>query len=375
MNRTYKIIIGIIVVVIVIAGIWYSATQKPAEKGTIKIGAILSFTGPAASYGNWGKNGIELAVEEIKKKYNQKIDLIIEDDNSDSVKAVSAAQKLIQIDKVKVIIMITSSNSFLAVAPIAEQNKIILFTSVSSSPNISQAGDYIFRNRISGLQEADKAADFIINDLKKNKIALFIENTDFGISYGNIFKSTLSNKNEKILAEEKYIQKSTDFRNNIIKIKSFEPEVVYLVCYIDDCINILKQAEELNFRPLWVSTSGIENQKLTNSISESTFDRIYYVSEYYDLNDLIIKEFNKRYETYYKEKSNLYSSNSYDAINIIYEAIEKVGYNPTKIKDWLYQLKDYKGVNGVLSFDSNGDVSKPLMIKTIKNGQFVKYED
>lgn len=364
-----KIWIPIIVIIIII--ILVVVFYKPAPKEAVKIGAILSLTGPAASYGNWAKNGLELAIKEIGV---DKINLIIEDDNSDSSKAVSAAQKLINIDKVKVIIAITSSTSFLAVAPIAEQNKVILFTSASSSPKISEAGDYIFRNRISGLDEASEAADFIIDKLSKNKIALIVENTDFGIDYGNVFKNKLSENGIETLAEEKYTQKGSDFRSNLTKIKSTDPEVVYLVCYIDDCINILKQAEELNLRPLWISTSGIENQKLINTVPKSTLDKIYYVNEYYDLSDPIIKEFNDKYEAYYKERSNLYGSNSYDAINIIYKAIDKVGYDATKIKEWLYRLRNYKGVNGVLSFNSDGDVSKPLMIKTIKNNQFIPYE-
>lgn len=362
-----KSIISIIILIILIivgcaVGIWY--LRAPSEQ--VKIGAILSLTGPAAPYGTWAKNGIELALAEENKNVPM---VIFEDDQSSAEKAVSAIQKMIQVDKVKVIIMSTPSSSFLAAAPIAEKSKVVLFTPGSSAPGITNAGDYIFRNRVNGLDESNMAAD-VVSQMDKNRVAVLAENTDFGKGYGDVFKNNLK-MGKELISDEYYAPKSMDYRSAITKFKSQGIQVVYLVCTIDDCITILKQAEEIRFRPIWVSTSGIENKKILQAFTEDVLGRVYYVSENYDLRDPATLAFNNKYEGKYKDVSNLYASNSYDATKILLAAVKEVGYDSVKIKNYIYSIKGYNGINGKLSFDSNGDVVKLLVVKTIKDGQFV----
>ena len=116
-------------------------------KETIRIGAIGPFTGDAAVYGQSEKNAIELAVQEINLDggiNGKKLEVIYEDGKCNGMDAATAAQKLINVDKVDIILGGVCSGETLAIAPLAEANEVLVFSSFSSSPDVTNAGDFIF---------------------------------------------------------------------------------------------------------------------------------------------------------------------------------------------------------------------------------------
>jgi branched-chain amino acid transport system substrate-binding protein len=139
MDKTTQIIIGIIVAIIILGGIWYGLSKKPTAPTTkepIKIGVILPLTGEMANWGESMKGGIELAKDEINSKggiMGRHLEIVYEDNQAcDKALTVSAFRKLINIDKVK-ITMVGCSGAVLAVAPIAEENRVILLTPMASA--------------------------------------------------------------------------------------------------------------------------------------------------------------------------------------------------------------------------------------------------
>ena len=172
MNKTAKIILGLIIVAAII---WIGVGLiKPVSTEPIKIGYIGPLTGGVAAYGETEKNVIELALQEINSsgELNRKLEVIYEDGKCDGKDAATAAQKLINIDKVKIILGGACSAETLAAAPLAEENKVILFSSFASNPSISQAGDYIFRNCFSDADFGKADAEFIVSRGIKRVAAL-----------------------------------------------------------------------------------------------------------------------------------------------------------------------------------------------------------
>jgi len=151
-TKTTKIIIGVIIAIIIIGGIWYGVSRKPTpkEEEMIKIGVLADLSGDYVSLLRGVPRGVELAKEDLEKETGRKIQLIIEDQKScDSKETVTIMNKFVSIDKVDAVIGGTCSNTTLAAAPIANQNKIIMISPASSAPTISQAGEYVFRTYIS----------------------------------------------------------------------------------------------------------------------------------------------------------------------------------------------------------------------------------
>jgi branched-chain amino acid transport system substrate-binding protein len=143
--KKFWIVIGVVAAILAIL---FIATQTKKELMEIKIGAIFALTGDAAPYGERAKRGVELALEEINKGgiKGRKIKITYEDSQGNPQKAVSAFLKLINLDKVKFILGPLSTTEVLAIAPMAEKEKILILTPTASAPQITKAGDYIFRN-------------------------------------------------------------------------------------------------------------------------------------------------------------------------------------------------------------------------------------
>lgn len=370
MNKIAKIIIGIVIAIIIIVLVVIFSSRKEGE--VVKIGVILPLTGGASVYGVSTKEGIDLAMEDL----DLNIELIYEDSQCNPEKSVSAIKKLIEIDGVKVIIGHICSSAALATAPIAEENKVILFSPGASSPELTNAGDFFFRNRQSILEEVVRTAE-IVRDFNIKKAAVIYVNNDYGVAAKDIFVEQFDDSERDIVAIEAYQQDATDFRAQLTKIKQQEPEAIFLAGLIKESSLIIKQAAELGIKSQFFSTIGIEGKELLE-IAGDKAEGIIYTAPYFDVQskDDVVRKFIEKYKTKYnKEPTYVFAANGYDALKILESVIKKCNINTDCIKNRLYEIKNYPGVSGLTTFDENGDVSKPIMVKTVRNGQFVPYEE
>jgi branched-chain amino acid transport system substrate-binding protein len=181
------IIIGAVLLLAVIAG----ACLQDTQSDEIKIGAILPLTGEAAEYGEDAKLGIDLAVEEINAAggiNGKMIQVVYEDSQATPSQGVAAIQKLITVDKVPVIIGAMASSVTLAIAPIAEENKVVLLSPASTAPQITEAGDYIFRNEVSDAYGGKAQAELTWDELGIKNVAILCINNDYGVGTADTFK-------------------------------------------------------------------------------------------------------------------------------------------------------------------------------------------
>lgn len=345
-----------------------------SKKDEIPVGVILSLTGNIAPYGKNAMNGIELAAEEINSNggiYGNRIKLKIEDDCSESKNAISSAQNLITNGNVKVVIGFIGSSPLMAAAPLFNSNQVVLISPGASSSDIANAGDYIFRTRPSGKLEAQAIAKYSVNDLRTIIFGILCINNDYGNSWVKDFSEEIEKQKAKIVAVESFTQNSTDMRTQILKIIKANPETVFIVGYLNENAIALRQLKELGFKGKIISNIGIENKDIFD-LAPIASDNVFYASTVYDPSmDSLTKKFDKKYVNRFNSNSDLFSANAYDALYLIKQAIEKVGYDPEEIKNYLYKVKNYKGVSGKMSFDQNGDVIKPIAIKKTQNKEFI----
>ena len=376
-HKKYVTLKGLFIGIIVIGflGLLFTnCAKKPAE---FAIGAICPLTGDAAVYGAWFKKGLDLAVEEINAAggiNGIKVKIIYEDSRALPEDGVSAMSKLVNIQKVPVVIGAMASSVTLAVAPIAERTKTVLISPASSSPKITQAGDYIFRNWPSDLFEGREMADFAYSELGIKKIAILYINNDYGLGIKEVFEKHFERLGGEIIITERYEQGGTDFRTQLTKIKDRQPEAIYLPTMAKEAGLILKQAKEIGVKSRFLSIMGIEAPTMLEIAGDAAEGVIYSYPGFdpdspYD----IVQEFQEKYKVKYGEKAEAFAAHAYDAMKIVALAIERGGYTPEGIKDALYKIKDFPGVAGLTTFDENGDVIKQVMIKIIKEGKFHIY--
>ena len=191
-NRIFASVIVLLTITIMSGLLVFSVGCAKNDDGEIKIGVILPLTGPGAPYGQAEREGIELAINQFNAggvvNGKRKIRLIIEDSKTEPASGVSAINKLIQLDKVKVVIGDLASSVTLAMAPIAESHKVLLITPGASNPKISDAGDYIFRLYPSDDYQGKLLAKWA-STKGINQVGIIHINNDFGFGLKDKFKS------------------------------------------------------------------------------------------------------------------------------------------------------------------------------------------
>lgn len=362
-----------VIVVIALAAWGYTSLNKKqvAEPGSdpIKIGYFGPFTGPVAgSSGETIANGWKLAVASRPVLARRNVEVIYEDDACDPKKAAAAAQKLITVDKVNILVNGVCSGSMLAAAPIAEASKVILFTPVSTSPKITTAGDYIFRTSGTG-ETIAQVINARITALGYKKIGLLVENAEYPIGIRDSFlKNINATSGQEIIAQETINPNEVDMRSQLTKLIQAKPDVLVVVMNSTVTANgFVKQSKELG-----VTVPVIANEYFTFSdvVANPNADGIFATLYKYDGKSPLFTALISKYEKEYGKKpgQELYVALPYDGYNVLADAIEKCnGDNPDCLRDELYKVSDYPGLAGVISIDSNGDTNRASMITQIKN--------
>ncbi|MEO0136372.1 MAG: ABC transporter substrate-binding protein [candidate division WOR-3 bacterium] len=342
---------------------------KPEPK-TIKIGAILPLTGKAAWLGENARNGIQLAVDELNRKggiKGTKIEVIFEDSKLDPKEGVAIANRLIDIEKVRALI-VNGTTIVNAILPITEQKGILLFAQ-TIHPGITEKGKNIFRIYGGGDYEWQMLAQYINN--QNYNIGIFHINAQYGLDSKAMLKKYLASK-IKVVFEESYEIGATDFRALISKSKNKAVDAVVLMGYGNEFIALIKQMKELGF-----------NKKILGNI-DFTFDFLVkapecqgaiFVAPAFSIGKLTAtgQTFEKNYMLKFNKKPSWDVANSYETIMILAKVIEKVGtWNLEKIKESLLEIKDYEGISGKLTIAANRDAIFDLYIATLKDNNIVE---
>jgi branched-chain amino acid transport system substrate-binding protein len=373
----------ILLIAVIIAGIaiWQVSYEKPKPvpevKEPIKIGILLSLTGPISPFGNQALEAIQLAIEEINNKggiNGRALKIIVEDTKSEPKEAVTAFNKLANIDKVPVVIGPLASSLGMACAPIAQEKKIVLFSPAVSALEFTKIGDYIFRNWPTAEILTKDMADFAFEKLKLKKIAILYVNNDMGVDYKTFFERRFLDLGGEIVISEKFEQGATDFKTQLTKIKNKNPEAIYLLGQKENGI-ALRQIKEMRLETIILSNVGIEDSEIIKLAKEAAEGVIYNTPGFAE-NFQKTKDYKKNYQNRYGKESGIMAASTYDAVYIVAKAIEEAKtYTGEEIKNSLKTIKNFQGITGLTNFDENGDVIKASTFKTVKNGKFVPYEE
>jgi branched-chain amino acid transport system substrate-binding protein len=363
-------IAGVVAVVIVA----YFVANKPVSNETIKIGAILPLSGKNEFYGKEIQNAIELAREELNSAggiNGKNLEVIYEDDQADAKIGASAMQKLVDIDRVPVVLGSWVSGVVLATAPIAEKAKVIVMAE-AIAPAISNAGDYIFRIQPSATYYSAELMKVVVGELQLKNIATIYVNNEFGVALRDTVKSEAGKLGGRIVAEESYMQGDQDFRSQLTKIKAKNPDALFIGGYQEQSL-IIKQASELGLKTKFLAGPPFENQKLVEDLGGLAEGVIYPYHFLAQTSNPKTINYMGAYKDKFGVESGGFAPLMYDAVYILANSLKRCGVNTDCIKATLYST-NYNGVSGLIKFDSNGDPIIPIVVKTVKSGRFVKYE-
>jgi len=347
------------------------------ESNEIKIGAILPLSGAGAQVGTLSNNAVNLAISNYNKNKTvdePKITAISEDDKLDPKLAVSAFQKLNDVNNVNIIIGPISSGATLAIAPLANKKKVTIISTGASANAITNAGDYIFRVELSDSNGGQLQAELAYDSLKFRKMAIAYVNNDYGKGLASVFNKKFEELGGKVLINEGFPSQSTDFRTILAKIKSLNVDAIFFV-FNTEITPFVKQKSELQVKSKIFTTPVFENQTFLDNLGKSAEGIIYIYYGTFNQNekDSVASSFISSFNNNFGKPPDYYAALAYDATNIAISALKNVNYDLSKFNEALLNTKDFPGVTGNISFDKNGDVNKPVTLKIVKDGKFKQY--
>lgn len=332
------------IIIFVVVFIFFVMFLFQSNKNDLtKIGVIGHFSGEYASYSVPMKNSIEMAFRE-RDPNGKKYELIFEDDGTDSSTAVSAVNKLIDIDKVNYIISAQGSGATSAIIPVVQDKRKILIITLASAPDLTKNKDYIFRSVPSDVYQGVVMVSYIKDVLKSKKVTGLYVNDPYGNGIRDIIENSFGN-----IGSELFKVGENDFRTSLLKLKNINPETLVIVARENEYPQILKQIRELEIKSNIIASETFKDENILNNSKESANGIVTFMMNSVD-NDMFVS----KYKNMFGVEPSAYSSYAYDGAIALINSIERVGNNVEKVKTNLKKEK-FVGASGDVSFDKDGD--------------------
>lgn len=364
--------ITIPIILIVLLGLFFFIPEKSELSGeTIKFGWIGPQTGPSAVLGMDSVVAVQIAVDEINESGGidgRKIELYIEDDQYDASKTLSAYQKLVDINGVKIIINNSYSGMF-ALADKAEQDNVIIIDPLDCNNTIAELNDNMFCLATDS-ESLAKVLSTAVSDLGLNKVAIMNFNSDlFMPLVHDIFIDTYDGS---VVLDEPYAAGTRDFRTPLLKAIDSGVDALVLLGY-DETGNAMKQARDLGYVGPFFTTGTVTSPPLQEA-AQGNAEGTYLAFWTADKNNPKTVAFLEKF----KDQQNrmpildLATYPSYDVVYVLAHAIKNSeSQSIDDVKKSILGIRDLDGITGNISFNDNGSVLIPEQLFRLRGGQVV----
>jgi branched-chain amino acid transport system substrate-binding protein len=401
-----------------------SLIEELGKKARYTIGCLLPLSGPSGNIGRKALKGIELALNQFSSQNIQSpVKIIIKDTCSDPEKAVMAVNELFEAQVAAIIGPIFTAEP----AAFDAQNNRIPIITITQKSNITDIGDYVFRNFFTPKMQIQTITAYAFERLGINKIAILYPDDNYGKTFMNLLWDDVIAYGGKVVGIESYNVDDTDFADPIKKLVGLYYEVPEDLKNAGILTEIEKEGEDLDDKD--EAQKDIEEDGAQDKVEEKPeaivdFDAIFIPDAperagliipqlaYYDIKDVYlfgtnlwhsdslismarrymqnsvmpdvffdesssekVRSFVANFENTFREKPGFIEAIAYDTAIILFQLATRpdIQYR-SELKNELTNLRDFQGVTGLTSFDNNGDVRKKLYLLRIKGNKFVELE-
>jgi len=346
--------------------------------GPVCIGLSAPMTGQYAESGKSFKEGVELAIEAINNAggiNGHKIELIVGDSQGDPKIAKRVAREFTENQKIIAEIGDFTSSCSLAAQPVYHRAGMVQLSPTTSHPSFAPGSPYSFG--IVGTQagEAPFLARMAVEQLGKKRLAVAYLNTDWGIVFKKFFVEKAKELGAEILAEEPYLEGTSDFSALIEKIRAVKPDLIFLSSMAPDAAGICREIKKIGWNDvILIGSRAIgtsEFIKLSGNSAENLFSCTLFIQD--DLRPEV-QHFIKAYKTRFNHTPDWFAAIASDAMNLLGEAIKQGGTDRKTIHKAISEMKEFSGITGKITFSKYGDVIREYLLLQVKNGEFVLYQ-
>ena len=370
--------VGIVLLTIGIAALIVAC--GPAAPKTVKFGVFEPLTGANAGGGALEVEGIKLANElypTVKvgdKEY--KIELVIADNKSDKVEAANAAQRLVDKDKVNVVLGSWGSSLSMAAGPIVKNAKVSAIGLSCTNPLVTKDNEYYFRVCFIDPFQGTVMANYAFKNLNAKKAVIIREvSNDYSVGLAKFFADAfkqLTNDQNAILAELNYNTGDTDFSAQLTEIKKFKPDVIFAPGNYTESALIIKQARELGIKTPFLGGDTWETPEFIDVGKQSVEGVVF--STFFATETPITdtsRVFLDAYRQKYNKEPAAVTALGFDGYLVARDAIQRAGsLDKEKVRAAIASTKDFPGATGMITLNADGDAVKSAVIKTVKDGKF-----
>jgi branched-chain amino acid transport system substrate-binding protein len=386
-----------VTVLAILAGSWLVGCGGSAQEELV-VGEYGSLTGNDATFGQSTKNGIEIALAELRATGEGKIGglplrLVVEDDQGRAEEAATVVQKLINQDRVMAVLGEVASSRSLAGAPICQSAGVPMISPSSTNPRVTQVGDFIFRMCFLDDFQGHVMAVFTAQNLGLRRVAMLKDvKNDYSVGLAQYFTDAFRAMGGQVIVEQAYSSGDQDFRAQLTAIKARRPQAVVVPGYYTEAGLIARQARELGITVPLIGGDGWESEQLL-AIGGEALNGCYYSNHWaLDYPDPRLQAFLRRYRETYNGDPDAIAGLAYDAANVLFGAIARLAETDPeafkglssrqagsearrvacrKLRDLIAATREYPGVTGTITLDENRDASKPAVVIAIRDGKKV----
>ena len=344
----------------------------------VKIGVVLPLTGGIAAFGETSKRGLDLAHEQNAKLSNgDTVKLVYVDDRSDKVEAASAAQKLIDKDKVAVILGEVASSNSMAMAPIAEKAKTPMITHASTNPRVTKGKKYVTRACFIDPFQGAVMAKYALDNGMKKAVVVTDAKQDYSVGLSKAFKKAYTAGGGKIVKQVLINSGDKDFNAQVATIKAANPDIIAFTGYYNEAALLAKQARNMGVKTPFIGADGVGFPELVQ-IGGKAVEGFMYTDHFNEAaaSSPEAKAYVEAYHKKYNKTADSMGALAADAYGMILNAMNacvkegKASDDKECINAHLRNTKDYKGITGVISINEEGNAVKSAVVNEVKDGKF-----
>ena len=379
MKKVIALVLALTMCMMCMAG----CSSNAADDNVIKLGLTGPLTGDAAIYGNAAAHGAQIAVDEINAMENPafKFEFKAEDDQADGEIAVNAYNSLMDWG-MDILVGTVTSGACIAVAAETYEDRVFALTPSASSSDVTKGNDNVFQVCFSDPNQGTGSAIYIANNMADKKIAIIYRNDDaYSQGIRDTFVAEAANKGLSVVYEGTFTKDTqTDFSVQLTAAQSAGADLVFLPIYYQPASVMFNQAKQMGYAPTWFGVDGMDGILTMEGFDTSLAEGVMLLTPFSaDAQDALTKRFVATYQEKYNEVPNQFAADGYDAVYILYDALQKAGctteMSAEEICEKLVGVMPtitYSGLTGQgLTWNAEGEVSKDPLAVVIKDGVYV----
>jgi branched-chain amino acid transport system substrate-binding protein len=357
--------------------------SSPLVAASIDIGAIIFLTGNQSFLGQEVRNGMLMAIDELKTS-GAPLNVILADSKDTPSEAVTAFNRLTTANAAPLIIS-TGDVVSLSLIPLADRRQTVLVATVAATPDLPSRGNMVFRNWPSSARQAEVAAKFTTISLGLKDVAALHINNEYGLTWLDALKSYLGTQGVTLKDVQTFDIAAQDVRPQLSAMLAKKPKAVYLGGFGPGYGVAITQLRELSPETFIITDATFSIPFVQQQIGAAG-ERVIFASTIFDAEfpaNKKIGDFVAQYERRFGQKPSFTAAFGYDTLMLVAAAAKVLPEAPqtsreqkaASLKEALLKIGNYDGVMGTLSVGNDRNVSFPILIKTIINRRPVKLED